>query len=76
MLGAVGVIAIIWDIQQSVKEPNWLTNSSCLLLICVIQHDKTVMRYNFNRFNEKYIFIYLRFTLLFCVVSLENWLIF
>ena len=24
MLGAVGVIAIVWDTQQSLKEPNWL----------------------------------------------------
>ena len=34
-----------------------MTNSKCPS--CVIQHDKTVMRYDFNKFNQRN--IYLRF---------------
>ena len=37
-----------------------MTNSKCPS--CVIQHDKTVMRYDFNKFNQRN--VYLRFTLL------------
>ena len=37
-----------------------MTNSKCPS--CVIQHDKTVMRCDFNKFNQRN--VYLRFTLL------------